>query len=429
MFSQDRCSNCGHEFCSKCSRFESLDSEALAKLGKRVSRGILKTPRTPRPKTISEETDQASTLSEPGENTPPMPRSVPSLDLNRMPSHAEKKLFPSMSPSSASASVLTFSTVSNRPSLQGDQDRRDTCDSIGDTGRARHCLCCVARRPKEQRRPESLRIKSRAPTTVPPENDDVELIPAALHLNRHESIESIESISDDAVTKTPTRPDAHLNGYYPPLPHPQTPEAIVEPWPILRRVTKPDQRQYSIRKDSVPWKRENLRKVPSRSNLEPRKEPQSQSLSSESSIDAPALNNDDLIDEMNQTRHDTGLAYDSQDVHSPKLSLRDVERNLEAAEFPGPSKPSRVRSSDAGSPGANSKTPHSCSWRNSFLNLRAEFDHLQSELASCDEDKGKDGAPSLRSVHNCDETGIEGLTIIIHLKGKDDLVINTSLKD
>ena len=30
--------------------------------------------------------------------------------------------------------------------------------------------------------------------------------------------------------------------------------------------------------------------------------------------------------------------------------------------------------------------------------------------------------------HDCDEFGIEGLTIVLHMRGKDDLVINTDLE-
>lgn len=428
MFSQDPCSSCGHEFCSKCSSIESLDSVDLEKLGKRVSRSFLKTPRTPRPKTISEETDQLSTSSGLGGDGTLLPEPVPSLDLNEEPSHAEKRLFPYMSPSSASASVLTFSTVSNRQNMHGDQERRDTCESAGETTRVRHCLCCVARRPAERRQTKNLRGRSKVATTRLSEDDDDALVPAALQLNNcHESLESIESTSDDSATKTPARPATHVHDRHaPPLPHPQTPEPITEPWPILRRITKPDQRQYSVRKESVPWKRENLRKVPSRANWE---SPQIHSMNSKSSSETPLPKDDDLIDGLNQPGHDPIISRDPYNACSPKLSLRDVEKNLEAGEFHSPSKSNRGHSSSAVSPGANSKGPHSCSWRNSFLNLRAEFDQLQSELASCDEDKGKDGAPSMRSVHDCDETGIEGLTIIIHLKGKDDLVINTSLKD
>ncbi|KAK3190988.1 hypothetical protein K4F52_002937 [Lecanicillium sp. MT-2017a] len=83
---------------------------------------------------------------------------------------------------------------------------------------------------------------------------------------------------------------------------------------------------------------------------------------------------------------------------------------------------------------------HSCLWRDRFMDLSAEVDQLRCELDSCDDTtrlevneqrsrdyKGKEKQP-VSPEHECDDVWIEGLTVVVHLKGKDDLVINTDLR-
>ena len=80
---------------------------------------------------------------------------------------------------------------------------------------------------------------------------------------------------------------------------------------------------------------------------------------------------------------------------------------------------------------------HSCPWRDRFMDLSAEVDQLRCELDSCEEashpdpneQKSRDrGRKDKHPTHECDDVGIEGLTVVVHLKGKDDLVINTDLR-
>lgn len=76
---------------------------------------------------------------------------------------------------------------------------------------------------------------------------------------------------------------------------------------------------------------------------------------------------------------------------------------------------------------AKSRDQHSCLWRDRFMDLSAEVDQLRSELDSCEprEAFSPQGEPD---DHECDDVGIDGLTVVIHLKGRDDLVINTDLR-
>jgi hypothetical protein len=71
------------------------------------------------------------------------------------------------------------------------------------------------------------------------------------------------------------------------------------------------------------------------------------------------------------------------------------------------------------------------------MDLSAEVDQLRCELDSCEEESHPDSneqrsrdrsRKDKRPVHECDDVGIEGLTVVVHLKGKDDLVINTDLR-
>lgn len=51
---------------------------------------------------------------------------------------------------------------------------------------------------------------------------------------------------------------------------------------------------------------------------------------------------------------------------------------------------------------------HQCDWKEKFLELKSEVEA----------DRGQQG-----------DIGLEGLTIVLHMRGKDDLVINTDLRD
>ncbi|GKT47884.1 uncharacterized protein ColSpa_08065 [Colletotrichum spaethianum] len=72
---------------------------------------------------------------------------------------------------------------------------------------------------------------------------------------------------------------------------------------------------------------------------------------------------------------------------------------------------------------------HTCSWKERYLNLTAEVRQLKAEIVSQERRNSSDRVDvgvNVSSDDNCD-LGVEGLTIVMHLKGKDDLIINTDL--
>lgn len=86
---------------------------------------------------------------------------------------------------------------------------------------------------------------------------------------------------------------------------------------------------------------------------------------------------------------------------------------------------------------------HVCAWRTRYMDLSTEVDQLKSEASFQDtvdqatgqqqqqqqRDQGVDVGVGTSFSHKCPDIDIEGLTIVMHMRGKDDLVINTKLKD
>lgn len=77
---------------------------------------------------------------------------------------------------------------------------------------------------------------------------------------------------------------------------------------------------------------------------------------------------------------------------------------------------------------------HICEWRSRYLGLSAAFDQLKSELdialqhqANPDIVEQELDTASYRGRYN--DYGIEGLTIIVHRRCREDLVLNTDLRD
>lgn len=73
--------------------------------------------------------------------------------------------------------------------------------------------------------------------------------------------------------------------------------------------------------------------------------------------------------------------------------------------------------------GGRPRDKHSCHWRDRFMDLSAEVDQLRSELDTCEPSD-----TDIEREHECEDAGIDGLTVVVHLKGRDDLVINTDLR-
>lgn len=138
--------------------------------------------------------------------------------------------------------------------------------------------------------------------------------------------------------------------------------------------------------------------------------------------------------------------FNSEDPFTePRLSVRAIEHSLawnkvqedfeqEVAngEAKVPSSERRsltIASNEPARERATSESPHSCRWRNRYLKLRDEI--LKSEdmlvLYEGSSERKGNGANHRYEGSAADDLGIEGLTIVVHMRHQDDLVINTDL--
>ncbi|GAB0138782.1 hypothetical protein EsDP_00007005 [Epichloe bromicola] len=138
--------------------------------------------------------------------------------------------------------------------------------------------------------------------------------------------------------------------------------------------------------------------------------------------------------------------FNSEDPFTePRLSIRAIEHSLawkkvqEDFEQEVAHGEEKVPSSERGSltiasdesarERATSESPHSCRWRDRYLKLRDEILKSEDILAlyeGSSERKGN-GAHQRYEGSAADELGIEALTIVVHMRHQDDLVINTDL--
>ncbi|KAK1729721.1 uncharacterized protein BDZ83DRAFT_567920 [Colletotrichum acutatum] len=72
---------------------------------------------------------------------------------------------------------------------------------------------------------------------------------------------------------------------------------------------------------------------------------------------------------------------------------------------------------------------HTCSWKERYHDLKAEVRELKAEIVSRERSDTPGHVDVGVNVSQDDdyELGVEGLTIVLHLRGKDDLIINTDL--
>jgi hypothetical protein len=83
---------------------------------------------------------------------------------------------------------------------------------------------------------------------------------------------------------------------------------------------------------------------------------------------------------------------------------------------------------------------HACEWRARCMDLNSEVEQLKSEMSEMESTQNFEqrsetqmrgyisvGVGDAMAHHERCEFGIEGLTIVLHMRGKDDLVINTDL--
>ncbi|KAH8894843.1 hypothetical protein GQ53DRAFT_744258 [Thozetella sp. PMI_491] len=78
---------------------------------------------------------------------------------------------------------------------------------------------------------------------------------------------------------------------------------------------------------------------------------------------------------------------------------------------------------------SSAHTNHQCSWKAQYTSLAAQVRQMKAERWSSEQQPPQERADALHAavqVEN-DEVDIQGLTIVLHLRGKDDLVINTDL--
>ncbi|PTB75779.1 hypothetical protein M440DRAFT_1335095 [Trichoderma longibrachiatum ATCC 18648] len=73
---------------------------------------------------------------------------------------------------------------------------------------------------------------------------------------------------------------------------------------------------------------------------------------------------------------------------------------------------------------------HICEWRTRYLGLSSAFDKLKIELdTALDQQEGQHIAEEESQRHRYGDDEIEGLTIIVHRRSREDLVLNTDLRD
>ncbi|KAL7941568.1 hypothetical protein V8C42DRAFT_360608 [Trichoderma barbatum] len=88
-------------------------------------------------------------------------------------------------------------------------------------------------------------------------------------------------------------------------------------------------------------------------------------------------------------------------------------------------------------PNSDSEIPinrHICEWRSRYLGLSTAFDKLKAELDIALEHQASQGSEDVElgnasHQHQYNDYGIEGLTIIVHRRCKEDLVLNTDLRE
>ncbi|KAJ0163318.1 hypothetical protein CTA2_3181 [Colletotrichum tanaceti] len=120
----------------------------------------------------------------------------------------------------------------------------------------------------------------------------------------------------------------------------------------------------------------------------------------------------------------------NESVYPTSESLTAKENIVDIAEQAGKElSRSRISAIEVFSPMPIMPPNHTCSWKDRYLNLTAEVRQLKAEILSQGRRMGSEHVDVGVDVGQGEDygLGVEGLTIVMHLKGKDDLVINTDL--
>ncbi|KAG6251233.1 hypothetical protein E4U23_000821 [Claviceps purpurea] len=131
----------------------------------------------------------------------------------------------------------------------------------------------------------------------------------------------------------------------------------------------------------------------------------------------------------------------------PRLSIRAIENSLawkkvqddfekdstsgEAKQVPGsPKRSPTISSNESASERTTTGCPRTCSWRSRYLRLRDEILSSGDVLALCEGESQWKGNEVLSRYEGsiADELGIEALTVVVHSRHRDNLVINTDLR-
>ncbi|KAL7934785.1 hypothetical protein V8C35DRAFT_326681, partial [Trichoderma chlorosporum] len=140
---------------------------------------------------------------------------------------------------------------------------------------------------------------------------------------------------------------------------------------------------------------------------------------------------DEEVFHSTSTQHKTSDEEQKRKVYNELESTTYVPYSNQAGDaVREPTIPSDVPNDDSEMP----LNRHTCEWRSRYLGLSAAFDKLKIELdiamerqASQNIADGELGDASQQNQNNDD--GIEGLTIIVHRRCKEDLVLNTDLRE
>ena len=130
-------------------------------------------------------------------------------------------------------------------------------------------------------------------------------------------------------------------------------------------------------------------------------------------------------------------------VTPTRVRVRQVEQDLamkRAEELEGEAREGEGAFGDAEAPDMAKNDSHNCAWRDRYMDLNTELEKWKNEVISYDleQDQAEGGEFTARNkedtadateMRSADEVGIEGLTIVVHMRYRDDLVINTDLKD
>ncbi|KAL7822160.1 hypothetical protein V8C26DRAFT_418920 [Trichoderma gracile] len=142
--------------------------------------------------------------------------------------------------------------------------------------------------------------------------------------------------------------------------------------------------------------------------------------------------------------NDTPASRDGSPRNDHTVSSPDLERRLRQFQavdtndesFSGSPARSKIDSGKkmaSGIPDGDSEMPishHICEWRTRYMGLSSAFDKLKVELdEALEQQESQRLTEEASQRHRYDDDGIEGLTIIVHRKFREDLVLNTDLKD